>query len=111
MVKKEIVQEVSSGKFSEIIKDKKNTLLVCDFYAEWCMPCLMMAPVIESIAQRNSQVKFIKVNVDEAGDLAQQFQISSIPCIVFFKSGEEVDRIVGGVEEGYLEDKIIDYAK
>jgi thioredoxin 1 len=111
MAKKETVQELTSKEFSLIIKDKKNSLIICDFYAEWCMPCIMMAPVMESLAERNKKIKFIKINVDEAGALANDYQVTSIPCIVFFKEGEEVDRIVGNVDEAYLEEKIRDYSK
>ena len=111
MAKKETVLEISSSEFSEILNDKKIPLLVCDFYAEWCMPCTIIGPIIESIAKRSKNVKFIKVNVDEASSLAQQFEISSIPCIIFFKDGKEVDRIVGSVDESYLEEKIVDYSR
>lgn len=106
MVKKEAVNEVNQEEFNKIIKDKKNKLVVCDFYAEWCMPCLMMSPIIESLAEKNKEIKFLKVNVDDNNELAQEFRISSIPCIVIIKNGKEVERILGATNENYLETKI-----
>jgi thioredoxin 1 len=110
MVKKELVKEVGSQEFNKIIKEVKG-LVICDFYATWCMPCVMMAPVMESLAEKNKTIKFIKVNVDESQELAEKYEISSIPCIVFIKGEEEVDRLVGAVNENLLQEKIKDYLK
>lgn len=110
MPKKEIVSELTQSEFGKLINDKKNKLVVVDFFAEWCMPCVMMAPIIQNLSEKHGdKVKFAKVNVDEQGELAQQFEISSIPCIIFFQDGKQVDRIVGGVAESFLEEKIRDY--
>lgn len=108
--KKELVSELTQTEFSKIIKDKNVSLIIADFYAEWCFPCTMMAPVMEQFAEKNKDdVKFVKINVDDASQLADQYEISSIPCIIFFKEGKEVDRIVGAVNEAILEEKIKDY--
>ena len=111
MPKKELVSEINSSEFSKIVNDKKHKLVIVDFYATWCFPCTMMAPVMERMAERNASIKFAKINVDDAGDLANQYEISSIPCIIFFKDGEEVDRIVGNIGEDILKEKISDYLK
>jgi thioredoxin 1 len=108
MAKKELVLEVGSSDFKKILKESKN-LIICDFYATWCMPCVMMAPVMDRLAEKNKTIKFIKVNVDESQELAEKYEISSIPCIVFIKEEKEVDRLVGAVNENLLQEKIKDY--
>jgi len=111
MQKKQLVSHLSSDKFSEFISDKKSKLVIIDFFADWCGPCVMMAPVFERLASRNPSVKFGKVNVDDNGDLANEYEVSSIPCLVFFKDGKEVDRIVGSLAEDLLSEKIGDYIR
>jgi thioredoxin 1 len=111
MARKELVQELTQKEFPSVVNDKKNKLVIVDFFAEWCFPCTMMAPIFERFAEKNSEVKFAKINVDDASDLSDQYEISSIPCIIFFKDGKEVDRIVGSVSEDILEEKISDYLK
>ena len=111
MAKKEMVLELKESDFSKIINDKKDNLVIVDFFAEWCMPCIMMAPIIERLAKKNPKVRFCKINVDDAGKLATEYEISSIPCIVFFKDGKEVDRVVATVNEYILDEKIKDYIK
>jgi len=108
-MKKEFVQEITEKDFSSIIKNKKENLVIVDFFAEWCMPCVMMGPVFHRLSEKYKQVKFVKINVDDAPKLSQEYEISSIPCIVFFKDGEEVDRVIGGVSEDILTEKISDY--
>lgn len=109
MSAKEKVVELVAKDFSTMIKEK-DRLIVIDFYAEWCMPCLMMTPIIESLAEKNSQVKFTKVNVDDNSDLAQKFEISSIPCIIFFKNNKEMGRSIGSISEESLLEKIENYS-
>jgi thioredoxin 1 len=106
MIKKDYVTELTPREFLETIKDKKNPLVIVDFYAEWCMPCLMLAPIMEGIAEKNKNIKFVKINVDEAKDLSIQYKITTIPCVIFFKDGKEVDRIENGVSEARIEEKI-----
>ena len=69
----------------------------------------MMAPVIERLAEKNPSVKFAKINVDDAPKLSQEYEISSIPCIVFFQDGKEVDRLVGSQAQDIFQEKISDY--
>lgn len=77
-----------------------GTTLV-DFYADWCGPCKMIAPIIEEISNERNDINVGKVNVDESGMLAMKYNVSSIPTIIVFKNGEEQSRIVGyrGKEE------------
>jgi len=86
---------------------KKYSLMVVDFWAPWCGPCLVVSPMIEELAEEYSgKVGFGKVNVDENPATANKFGIFSIPTIVFLKNGEEVDRIIGAVPKDYIKQKI-----
>ena len=96
--------DISECEFEETVSNSKT--VVIDFYAEWCMPCLMIAPVIEELACKLSKVRFARVNVDENQSLSSKFKISSMPCLIVFKGGQEVDRITGALPEEVLEEKI-----
>ena len=88
-------------KFQELIA--KGDVLV-DFYATWCGPCKMLAPVLEEMADEYKQVKFVKVDVDQDVDLARRYGIQSIPNVIFFKDGKAVDQLVGFAgKDGVLE--------
>jgi len=108
MAKKESVTELSESKFTEFIEDDKAKLVIVDFFAEWCFPCTMMAPVLDNVAEKLSSkgVKVGKINVDDAQKVSMKYEISSIPCIVFFKNGKEAGRSVGALTEEQLEDKL-----
>lgn len=69
--------------------------VLVDFYADWCGPCRMLAPTLEEISSERSNVKIVKVNVDEAQKIAQQFGIMSIPTLMVFQNGKEVSKKVG----------------
>jgi len=97
--------EITEQEFNEIINNSHN-LVVVDYYAEWCMPCLMLAPIIEEIADSMKEVKFTKINIDDNPELAKKYNISSIPCLIIFKEGKEVDRIVGAQTYEKIEEKI-----
>lgn len=75
---------------------KKNDLVLLDFYADWCGPCRMLAPIIEDIKkEKEGLVKVLKVNVDEEAALAEQYEIMSIPTLVIIKSGKIYKKMVG----------------
>ena len=78
---------------NEVMKSDKTVIV--DFYADWCGPCKMIAPILEEIANENPNVKLCKVNVDNDGELAMGFGIASIPTIFIYKNGEITSRIVG----------------
>jgi len=100
--------EVSEHEFDETIN---GGTAVVDFYAEWCMPCLMIAPILEELAGKFKKIKFARVNVDENKALATKFSISSIPCLIVFEQGKEIERIIGALPEEVLEEKIGKYIK
>ncbi|NLJ64540.1 MAG: thioredoxin [Christensenellaceae bacterium] len=86
--------EVTKANFqSEVINSDKPVLV--DFWAGWCGPCRMIAPVLDEIAKENPDIKVAKVNVDEQQELAAQFGIMSIPTIIAFKDGEQMGKSVG----------------
>lgn len=84
-----------------------NFLVVVDFWAEWCAPCRMMAPILEEIKREyEGKIKVGKLNVDENSTIAGQYHIMGIPTLLFFRSGKLVDKIVGIVPRKTLDDKI-----
>ncbi|RLI41733.1 thioredoxin, partial [Candidatus Bathyarchaeota archaeon] len=95
-----------SYNFEEFIKNAKLPILV-DFWAEWCMPCKIMAPVMEELAQEYAEkAVFAKLNVDENLEVASRYNVMSIPLFIIFKEGRPVERIVGAVGRGPLEEAL-----
>lgn len=78
---------------SEVLKSEKKVLV--DFNATWCGPCKMLAPVIEEISDEVNDVKFVSVDVDDEEELAEEYGVSTIPCLVLFDNGKEVSRNIG----------------
>ena len=99
--------ELTQEEFNEIINNSHKVVVV-DFFAEWCMPCLMLAPIIDELAESKNMkdVKFTKINIDENRELAQKYNISSIPCLIIFKDGEEVGKIIGAQTAEFIEEKV-----
>ena len=83
----------SAKEFDEFVESGKNVLV--DFYADWCGPCKMQAPIVEAIAEENSDVVVAKLNVDDVDDVAERFNIVSIPTLLIFKGGKLVKNFVG----------------
>jgi thioredoxin 1 len=99
------IVEITRDNFeSEVLKSDKPVLV--DFWAEWCGPCRMVAPVLDEIATERSNVRIAKVNVDQNQELAMQFQVSSIPTFVLFKDGQVADRMLGAMPKAAFEDFI-----
>lgn len=87
------IENVTDQNFDEAIQEG---LVLADFWATWCGPCKMIAPVLEELdAEMGDQVKIIKVDVDENPDTAGKFGIMSIPTLIIFKDGQKVDQLIG----------------
>ncbi len=101
-----MVKVLSKQDFDEIVLRSEVPVLV-DFYADWCGPCKMMAPVVEELAEdMEGKALVCKINVDENMEIAQRYQVMNIPTFLVFKNGEAVDRVVGGVPKSTLEEKL-----
>ena len=96
----EIIKVNGQNFEEEVIKSEKPVLI--DFYADWCGPCKMLSPIIDEIAEENSDIKVVKVNVDDSQDLAMKYQVMSIPTLVVIKNGEEVNRSVGLIDKSQV---------
>lgn len=93
---------------AEVLKSELPVLV--DFYADWCGPCKMMAPVIEEIADEfTGKVKVGKLNVDESPATASKYKVMSIPTLLVIKNGEVADTIVGAVPKAHVVDKLSQY--
>ena len=95
--------ELNDNNFDATIKEG---ISVIDFWAPWCGPCKMMAPVVDKLATNNPDLKVGKVDIDESPQIAQKYNVMSIPTIIIFKDGEPVDQTVGVVNEKALMTKI-----
>ena len=80
----------------EVINSDKKVLV--DFNASWCGPCRMLAPIVEEISERKD-IKVVSIDVDEEENLAQEYGVSSIPCLVVFKDGKEINRSIGFIQK------------
>jgi thioredoxin 1 len=89
-----MVKKISSAEFQNEVLNGKGVALV-DLFADWCMPCQQIAPIVEEISNEKTDVVFLKINVDETPDVAIKYGVSSIPTLLLFKDGELVNKLVG----------------
>jgi thioredoxin 1 len=101
-----MVLEITDQDFDEQVL-KSNIPAVVDFWAPWCGPCHMIAPLTEKFSQEyENRIKFCKLNVDENPQMAEKYRVMSIPLLLFFKDGKKVDESLGAVPERVLRPKI-----
>jgi len=99
-----MVTELTNGKFNEFIKEG-NVLI--DFYADWCMPCVMMGPVVDEASEKfKGKIKFGKVNVEDNQEIASKFNVMSIPNFVLFKNGKVANQFMGGMSAEDFENRL-----
>ncbi|MBR2409593.1 MAG: thioredoxin [Lachnospiraceae bacterium] len=97
-----MAEHLTAENFKEKVEDTKGTVLV-DFFATWCGPCKMVAPAVEQLSEEYAgKAAVYKLDVDEAQDVAMKYRVMSIPTLVFFKDGQETERIRGAVSRGEL---------
>ena len=101
--------QVTDASFKQEVLDSEVPVLV-DFWAPWCGPCRMVAPVVDEIAQQyDGQIKVVKLNTDENPNVASQYGIRTIPTLMIFKGGQRVDMVVGAVPKTTLSNTLEKY--
>ena len=101
------VIEVNKDNFEkEVINSGK--IVLADFNADWCGPCKMLKPIIEEFADNNVEIKVVSINIDNEDELAEKYNVSSIPCLVVFDKGKEIKRKVGLMSKDDLDNLVGD---
>ena len=96
---------INSTDFPALVQDDK--LLVVDFFATWCGPCKKLSPTLDEVSEEyGDRVNIVKVDVDESEDLAMTYGIRSVPTVLFFKNGQQVDKFVGALPKSEIVSKI-----
>ena len=101
------VNSISDDNYAEEISDG---MVLVDFWAEWCGPCRMIAPIVEELSNEMPDVKFAKLNIDDNQQTAQSLGITSIPTLILYKNGQPVGQMVGGLPKPQLKNFILQHA-
>jgi len=100
-----MAEAVTTGDFEKQVLQSEQTVLV-DFWAEWCGPCHAVAPVLDQIAAERTEIKVVKLNIDEEPEVAQRYGVMSIPTLILFKDGEPAAAAVGAMPKSMLEERL-----
>ena len=87
-------------------KETKESTVIIDFFADWCVPCNMMAPVFEGLSEEYPDLKFCKLNTEEEPKIAAEYNVMGIPCLIILSNGKETGRIVGALSKEELKARI-----
>ncbi len=102
-----MVHHIENNQVNEEVLKNNDKLVVIDFFATWCMPCQMLTPILSEISEKYSEkAEFYKVNVDENQDAAIRYGVESVPTLIFFRDGKEIERQVGLLNEVELSNMI-----
>jgi len=108
MAGNEKVPELTKKEFDGYVK---SGLVLIDFFADWCMPCVMMSPILEELSEKfKGKIKFGKINVDENRELSQKFNILSIPNFILFKNGKKAEQFIGAMPVENFYEKLKKFA-
>lgn len=99
------VIDIKEENFKDIVLNNEKRVLV-DFNADWCGPCKMLRPILDEIAKTNDDVEIVSINIDDNEELAKEYGVMSIPCLVLFEKGKEIDRSVGLIPKKKIEEFI-----
>ena len=97
------VIEVTKSNFDEVVL-KSDVPVLADFNAGWCGPCRAMKPMLDELAEGNADYRIVSIDIDAEDELADEYDVTSIPCLVVFKGGEEVNRSVGLIPKDAIAD-------
>ena len=98
------MKSLNKEEFQTLIKEDKPTII--DFWASWCMPCKMLGPIFEEVAEEMPEANFAKLSTEEQPEIAQQNEVTGIPCIIIFHKGEEVNRLTGLMPKERLKESL-----
>lgn len=100
---------INNNEFINEVENKEG-LVVVDFFATWCGPCKMLSPVYEALGNdMTEKANFLKVDIDQSMELAQKFEVSTVPTVIIFKDGKAIDRLIGFIPKDNLKNKIESY--
>ena len=104
-----MAQVINSEEFNNLVENTEG-IAVVDFFATWCGPCKMLAPVFQEVGNEfEEKADFYKVDIDESLDIARQFSVSTVPTVIIFRNGEPIERLVGFMPKENLSAKIKEY--
>ena len=99
------VENIDNESFEEEVLNSQKDVLI-DFYADWCGPCQMLAPIVEEVANENKNIKVCRINVDDNQELAMKYEVMSIPTLVVIKEGKEIKRKIGLISKDEISEML-----